>query len=291
MIMIIFYFKEAFRLFRKSGYNSFLLIFITTLAILTTISSILIVYGVFTLNNHIKSGIKINVFLSDEIELYGIEKVKSEIKNFNGIYNVEFIDKEHAKRNFLNETGEDFQKVLEVNPLPNSLKISIDPKVINENNIDKLADKIKKLNGVEEVTYDYQTILKIFKFLKILQFLFYPLSVLLIILSIYLVYSNNKLLIKQNQNLFNTMKLVGSKISSIRIPVVLNGVFIGFISSLLSVVILISISILLTALLNNIRFTEQIIYLVTLNFILGIILGIIGSYLSSRDIQFNINKF
>ncbi len=288
--MIIFYFKEAFRLFRKSGYNSFLLIFITTLAILTTISSILIVYGVYTLNNQIKSGIKINVFLSNEIEQYGIEKVKNEIKSFNGIYNVEFIDKELAKKNFLKETGENFQKVLEENPLPNSLKISIDPNIINENNIDKLADKIKKLNGVEEVTYDYQTILKIFKFLKILQFLFYPLSVLLTILSIYLVYSNNKLLIKQNQNLFNTMKLVGSKISSIRIPIVLNGVFIGLISSLLSVIILISVSILLTALLNNIRFTERIIFLTILNFILGIMLGIIGSYLSSREIQFNISK-
>ncbi|MFZ5949000.1 MAG: cell division protein FtsX [Stygiobacter sp.] len=288
--MIIFYFKEAFRLFRKSGYNSFLLIFITTLAILTTISSFLIVYGVFSLNNQIKSGIKINVFLSNEIEPFGIEKVKNEVKRLNGIYNVEFIDKEQAKKNFLKETGEDFQKVLDENPLPNSLKISIDPNKINEDNIDLLVEKIKKLNGVEEVTYDYQTILKIFRFLKILQFLFYPLSILLIVLSIYLVYSNNKLLIKQNQNLFNTMKLVGSKISAIRIPIVLNGFFIGLISSLLSVIILISVSILLTALLNNIRFTEKIIFLTIINFMIGIMLGVIGSYLSSREIQFNISK-
>ncbi len=288
--MIIFYFKEAFRLFRKSGYNSFLLIFITTLAILTTISSFLIVYGVFSLNNQIKSGIKINVFLSNEIEPFGIEKVKNEVKRLNGIYNVEFIDKEQAKKNFLKETGEDFQKVLDENPLPNSLKISIDPNKINEDNIDLLVERIKKLNGVEEVTYDYQTILKIFRFLKILQFLFYPLSILLIVLSIYLVYSNNKLLIKQNQNLFNTMKLVGSKISAIRIPIVLNGFFIGLISSLLSVIILISVSILLTALLNNIRFTEKIIFLTIINFMIGIMLGVIGSYLSSREIQFNISK-
>ncbi|MDF1610607.1 cell division protein FtsX [Stygiobacter electus] len=288
--MIIFYFKEAFRIFRKSGYNSFLLIFITTLAILTTISSFLIVYGVFSLNNQIKSGIKINVFLSNEIEPFGIEKVKNEVKRLNGIYNVEFIDKEQAKKNFLKETGEDFQKVLDENPLPNSLKISIDPNKVNEDNIDLLVERIKKLNGVEEVTYDYQTILKIFRFLKILQFLFYPLSILLIVLSIYLVYSNNKLLIKQNQNLFNTMKLVGSKISAIRIPIVLNGFFIGLISSLLSVIILISVSILLTALLNNIRFTEKIIFLTIINFMIGIMLGVIGSYLSSREIQFNISK-
>jgi cell division transport system permease protein len=288
--MIIFYFKEAFRLFRKSGYNSFLLIFVTTLAILTTISSFLIVYGVFSLNNQIKSGIKINVFLSNEIEPFGIEKVKNEVKRLNGIYNVEFIDKEQAKKNFLKETGEDFQKVLDENPLPNSLKISIDPNKVNEDNIDLLVERIKKLNGVEEVTYDYQTILKIFRFLKILQFLFYPLSILLIVLSIYLVYSNNKLLIKQNQNLFNTMKLVGSKISAIRIPIVLNGFFIGLISSLLSVIILISVSILLTALLNNIRFTEKIIFLTIINFMIGIMLGVIGSYLSSREIQFNISK-
>ncbi|MCX7875456.1 MAG: permease-like cell division protein FtsX [Melioribacteraceae bacterium] len=289
--MILFYFKEAFRLFRKSGYNSFLLIFITTLAIITSISSFMIVYGVIILDRQIKSGIKINVFLSNDIQSYGIENVKNEISGLNGIKKIELINKDEAKKIFLKETGEDFNKVLEENPLPNSLRISIDPNIINENNIETIKENISKINGVDDVIYDYQTVLKIFRILKIVQYLFYPLSLLLIILSIYLVYSNNKLLIKQNYNLFNTMKLVGSKISSIRIPIILNGFFIGIISSLLSSIIIISVLILLTALINNIRFTERIIILTLINFVIGITLGIIGSFLSSREIQFKASKF
>lgn len=288
--MIVFYIKEAFRLFRKSGYNSFLLIFITTLAILTTISSVLIVYSVITFDSQIKSGIKLNVFLLNDVEQYGIEKLKNDIEKMKGVSKVEFIDKEKAKISFLKETGENFQKVLDENPLPNSFKVSIQPDIVNENTIDLLTEKIKKLNGVEEVIYDNQTILKIFRFLKIIQYLFYPLSILLVFLSIYLVYSNNKLLIKQNQNLFNTMKLVGSRISSIRIPIILNGFFIGLISSILSLLIIISLSFLLTALINNIRFTEKIIILSLTNFVIGLTLGIIGSFLSSREIQFKTSR-
>lgn len=285
--MITFYFREAFRLFRKSGYNSFLLIFITTLAIITTISSGLIVYGVRTIDEQIKSGIKLNVFLSSEVNDYGLEKIKEEINELKGVTKIQFIDKETARNLFLKETGEDFQKVLEENPLPNSFKVSFNSSLINENNIDNLANKIKQINGVEEVIYDYQTIIKIFKILKLMQYFFYPLAVLLILLSIYLVYSNNKLMIKQNQNLFNTMKLVGSKISAIRIPIILNGFFIGIISSFFSTLISIMILVLLTALINNIRFAEKIIITTSINFVIGVSLGIMGSYLSSREILFS----
>lgn len=285
--MITFYFREAFRLFRKSGYNSFLLIFITTLAIITTISSGLIVYGVRTIDEQIKSGIKLNVFLSSEANDYGLEKIKEEINELKGVTKIQFIDKETARNLFLKETGEDFQKVLEENPLPNSFKVSFNSSLINENNIDNLANKIKQINGVEEVIYDYQTIIKIFKILKLMQYFFYPLAVLLILLSIYLVYSNNKLMIKQNQNLFNTMKLVGSKISAIRIPIILNGFFIGIISSFFSTLISIMILVLLTALINNIRFAEKIIITTSINFVIGVSLGIMGSYLSSREILFS----
>lgn len=285
--MLTFYLREAFRLFRKSSYNSFLLIFITTLAIITTISSGLIVFGVKTINEQIKSGIKLNVFLSSEVNEYGFEKIKEEISRQKGVTKIEFIDKETAKKLFLKETGEDFQRVLVENPLPNSFKVSLNSSVINEKNIDELANQIRRINGVEDIIYDYQTIIKIFRILKLMQYFFYPLAILLIMLSIYLVYSNNKLMIKQNQNLFNTMKLVGSKISTIRIPIILNGIFIGVISSVVSTFISIMILILLTALVNNIRFAEKIIITTSINFVIGISLGIIGSYLSSREISFS----
>jgi ABC-type cobalamin transport system permease subunit len=43
----------------------------------------------------------------------------------------------------------------------------------------------------------------------------------------------------------------------------------------------------LTALINNIRFAEKIIITTSINFVIGVSLGIIGSYLSSREILFN----
>lgn len=281
--MITFYLSEAFRLFRKSGYNSFVLIFVTSLAALVSVASIFIVYGVNKLDNDLKAGIKLNVFIQSNKSQADIEQLELSLQRMSVVKKVEFIDKDYAKEKFIKDTGEDFKQVLDENPLPNSFIVSLDATKVNEAQLDRITGNIKTLDGVEDIVYDYDTTFKLLKLLRMIQYFFYPLAVILIALSIYLVYSNNKLQIKQNHNLFNTMNLVGGKPSSIRIPIIINGFFIGIISSLLCIGIITLTLALLTATLNSFKFTA---YIITVNIFISIInisLGLIGSILSSRN--------
>lgn len=280
--MISFYLSEAFRLFRKSGYNSVVLIFVTSLAVFVTIASLSIVVGVQELDKTIKSGIKLNVFLRPDISAIKIDSIKIELEKINPIKSAVYVSSEEAGKTFIKETGENFRNVLDDNPLPSSYIVSLNSSQISEGGIEQLSNRIKQIAGVEDVIYDYETTLKLLKTLRMIQYFFYPLSVLLVLLSIYLVYSNNKLLIKQNSNLFRTMRLVGGKIGSIRIPVILNGLLIGIISSVICLTFFNLTVVLLTASLNNLKFGKYYLAINVIIVVISISLGIVGSYLSSR---------
>ncbi|KAF0138904.1 MAG: cell division protein FtsX [Stygiobacter sp.] len=280
--MISFYLSEAFRLFRKSGYNSVVLIFVTSLAVFVTIASLSIVVGVQELDKTIKSGIKLNVFLKPDISTIKIDSIKIELEKINPIKSAVYVSSEEAGKTFIKETGENFRNVLDDNPLPSSYIVSLNSSQISEGGIEQLSNSIKQIAGVEDVIYDYETTLKLLKTLRMIQYFFYPLSVLLVLLSIYLVYSNNKLLIKQNSNLFRTMRLVGGKIGSIRIPVILNGLLIGIISSVICLTFFNLTVVLLTASLNNLKFGKYYLAINVIIVVISISLGIVGSYLSSR---------
>ena len=279
--MISFYLSEAFRLFRKSGYNSVVLIFVTSLAVFVTIASLSIVVGVQELDKTIKSGIKLNIFLRSEISALKIDSIKVELEKINPVKSAVYVSSEEAITTFIKETGENFRNVLDNNPLPSSYIVSLNSSQISEGGIEPLSNRIKQISGVEDVIYDYETTLKLLKTLRMIQYFFYPLSVLLVLLSIYLVYSNNKLLIKQNSNLFRTMRLVGGKIGSIRIPVILNGLLIGIISSVICLAFFNLAAVLLTASLNNLKFGKYYFAINVIIVVISISLGIVGSYLSS----------
>jgi cell division transport system permease protein len=282
--MIIFYLSETLRLFRKSGYNSFILIVITSLAAVVSVASILLVYGVNTLDKNLKAGIKLNVFLETSLDQPDINQIEINLKNVSMVKRVEFISQERATEKFIKETGENFKEVLDNNPLPNLFIVSLDASMIDENNISRITGSIRQITGVSDVIYDYETTLKLLKLLRMIQYFFYPLAAVLVFLSIYLVYSNNKLLIRQNQNLFSTMNLVGGKFSSIRIPIILNGVLIGIISSIICILCVSGILILLTSYLVNLRLTGYLILINILISVISISLGVIGSFFSSRRI-------
>ncbi|MCB9250295.1 MAG: hypothetical protein H6613_17960 [Ignavibacteriales bacterium] len=118
----------------------------------------------------------------------------------------------------------------------------------------------------------------------------YGVSIFLVLLSIYLVYSNNRLLLSSRLNQYNAMKLVGAKLSTIKIPIILNGIIMGIVSSL----ICLGLYFFAVNFLSKIYATEFIekenLYIIGLISLLGIVLGFLGSYLSTLNVTLKINK-
>lgn len=286
--MITFYTKEALRIFKRSPFASVVIISVTTIAILMTSFSILVLQLSNKFSQRIKKSIEVTVFLENFIDSSRIQSIKEEISNQPNVASIKFISKEDAVKEFIRETGEDFRDVLTENPLPPSFIIKFKPEKLSYENISTEINRIKSISGITEVVYDNEFIIKILKYLKSGQLIVYIFSILLILLSIYLVYTNSRIQIEANKNLYQTMKLVGAKLSTIKIPIILYGILIGVISGIICVGINYILELLLITLLNNIKFSivfksSYIIALFT-----GVILGFIGSYFSSRTISLTI---
>ena len=282
--MIIFYFKEAFRIFRKSSLATAITITITTIAVILSTISIFLVFSANKFSDQIKRSIEVNVYLDDDSHQKDIDELQSEIQKITSVLSVEFVNKDQAVKNFIKETGQDFRSVIDENPLPNSFIVKFKPQPLDETNIEQLTDQIRKMKGVTDVIYDYKTVLRILNLLKSFEYVIYFLSITLILLATYLVYSNNKIQMYGNRNHYLTMKLVGAKISTMKIPLILNGMIIGIISSLICVILFNVISVLLTKALINFNFTNPIKLMDLFILLIGIVLGFVGSFISSLKI-------
>lgn len=279
--MILFYLKESARIFRKSSFATIVTITITTIAVSLMTISLFLVFSTKTLSDKIKRSIEVNVYLEDSISQADIQTIENSIKQISAVQSVQFISKDDAVKKFLEETGEDFRKVIDQNPLPNSLVVKFQPQSLDEINIEQFTDQFKKINGVSDVVYDYKTVLRILNFLKSFKYVIYMLSVILILLSIYLVYSNNKIQMYGNRDLYLTMKLVGAVEKTMKIPIIINGLFIGIIASVFTLLIFHGVLILLTKIYYNIKFIMYLEFIDILIPVIGVLLGFIGSFISS----------
>lgn len=283
--MITFYFKEAFRIFRRSPFATVVTISMTTLAILLAVVSFFVLFGSTKLSDKIKRSIELNVYLDNTLATEQVDSIRNQLISEPEILSVKFIDKDKAIQEFLKETGEDFRKVLDQNPLPNSFVIKFKPAPLDENSIESYSSKYKSIPGVTDVVYDYKTVLRLLSILKSGETSIYLVSAVLIFLSLYLVYSNNKVQINSNKNLYFIMKLVGAKISAMKIPIILNGIMIGLFSSVVCIILYNLALILLTKVFINLNLTSQVRLVNLLILIIGILLGFLGSFVSSYKIH------
>lgn len=287
--MITFYFSEAFRIFRRSPFSTIVTISITTLAIILTTASVSMVFLSNDFSERILKRIEVTAYLSEGLSEQAISNIRNEFAGMSYISSVKFISKDDAAEEFIKETGEDFRKVLNENPLPNSFVMRFKHDMVNQKSFDRYLRDISSAKGIDDVVYDYNVIMRILRIFQSAKIFVYTLALILILLSVYLVYTNNKLQFENRKSLYATMKLVGAKLSTLKIPFYINGIIIGTLSAIASIIINYLILTMLTAIYNNLKFSQQLFNLHIFTFSIGIFLGLVGSYLSSLNLTLKVS--
>jgi len=232
--MFFFYIAEALRSI-KSAKSSFIL---TTISL--TISVLLILFSFITLqlsdyySSSLKSNIRINVFLKESFFTSDQEKMLSELQGKVYADSIEFISKDKAAEQFIQETGEDFRKILDYNPLPASFVVQISESFANSDSLNKIIKDLSSVESVDEVVFKEGFIYRLLSYIDTVKVYIFLITLLVSMIAIYLVYATIRLIINSRMIDFETMKLVGAKLSTIRIPVILNGLIAGLFSGILS---------------------------------------------------------
>jgi cell division transport system permease protein len=171
--MFFFYIAEALRSIKSAK------VFIHLTTVSLTISVLLILFSFITLqlsdyySSSLKSNIKINVFLKETSNKNDQEKMLSELKAKNYTDSVEFISKDKAAEQFIQETGEDFRKILDYNPLPASFVVQISESYANSDSLNNIIQDLSSLESVDEVVFKEGFIYRLLNYIDTrLRFIF-----------------------------------------------------------------------------------------------------------------------
>jgi cell division transport system permease protein len=235
--MIRFYLKETFRSIRRAKSSFFLSLTSMVIAMLLIIGSGMTIQISNNFQRDLKNNISINIFLKENLTKEESAVIEREIKKKNFVNTVIYVDKEAAAEKFIKETGEDFRRILDYNPLPASFSVTLKEKYVESDSLNKIIPVLSKLSGVDEVVFQQEYVKKVLTYLSTFKKYLFIITTILFLISVYIVYSTVKLVTGMKMEEIETIKLVGAKLSAIKIPIILNGILIGFIASLISIII------------------------------------------------------
>jgi len=232
--MIIFWFKEAIRIFGRAKSSFILSLISLSISIMLIAASFYSIFLSHKIERRIKEEFVLNIFLNDSLSLKSISDLKTGLENKNFTSSIIFIDKETAAETFIKDTGEDFRKILDYNPIPASFSLKLKAENVDMDSIKIIKKELNHFAGIDEIVFEHEILEKLVTKLKYIQKYIFIITGILILISIYITYSTIKLVIALKRDELETMKLVGARLSTIKMPLILNEIITGFLASLLS---------------------------------------------------------
>lgn len=232
---MLFIIKESLKLIARAKFSFILSLISTSISVILIVASLFLLVLSDQFQSKIKNNISINIFLKETTNAERTDKIEKQLKKASYISSVKYIDKEKAAENFINETGEDFRKILDYNPLPASFRIFLKGDYAESDSINSIINSLEEIDGVDEVVYQHEFVTEILTQLNNVKQYIFIITAALVLISIYIVYSTMQLIINSKYEELDTMKLVGAKISTIKMPIILNGVFIGMFAGLIAI--------------------------------------------------------
>ena len=268
-------FEESFSNIRHGGFVSFLSIVIVTLTV--TIGSALILIGNY-LREEIE-GLKdkpaMIVFLTDSVGESEGREFRSQIEKIDWAATVTYVSKEEALARGEEMFGA-FGKTLtegfaDSNPFPASLEIYIKDTLLPPEKLLQHADQIRSFAQVEDVKYEQESS----EFIRKVEMLLLGLGGLMGGASVIIVCFSIMLTAYFRREEIRVMRLVGATYWYIRVPLIAQGVFLGFIGSLSGIVSFYTLFRIFVPRISEMKF----IPLDQLGLILlgGILIGLLGS--------------
>jgi len=264
------------------------------LSVVLSITLALFVIGVFgilviyskELERVVQQNVKIQVYLKNHITEAQRLQVEKNLysKNFLPKVNkdkaVQFISKEEAAKQFIKETGEDFQKFLGENPLRDAYLVGIDPAYQDNKNLTKIKAEIESINGVFQVYYVENVIDSVNKNVAKIGFVLIGLASVLLVTVILLINNTLRLALFSQRFLIRSMQLVGAKKWFIQRPFLFRASLHGFIAGLIASGLLIGLIGYANKRVEDLQLiqnNERILILIGSLLVLGIIVAVLST--------------
>jgi len=284
-------FKQAFKqAFRNRAMSIASMFSITAMLLILGLFFILVVNVSMVSETAKKQFDTIQVYLLDETTYEQASVMIADLNRMEGVSEATYQSAEEAMDKWKVKWGDNAYLLdgLDENPLPNSIII----KVTDLKEADAIVARVKTFDGIEDVKYYKDTVDQLMKITRFIQVGAMVVIVFLVIVSVIVVSNTVKLTVLAREREISIMKYVGATNWFIRGPFLIEGIFIGILSALISVGIISYIYYKITELIGPEIFIMLsttmvpgeflITHLVWIFLALGISIGASGSIISMR---------
>ena len=232
------------------------------------------------------------VFMVKDATDEQITKFGEELKSLDYVAKVTYVSKEEAL-NSLKESFGEKQYLLEPYEKKNPLKPSYVVTLTDLEKADEVQNNIEQLENMDNVQVRNQTINTLVNVANGIRWVSAGILVLLVIISVFIIANTIKLTVHARRKEISIMKYVGATNGFIRWPFIVEGIIIGVVSAMLSILILglgynfimdkiLSSSISTTISISLLSFSDIFGLIIAVYLGLGIGIGVIGSMISMR---------
>ncbi len=276
----------------REGFSGFRRAKLSMVSAVVTVCISLLLLGCFAIllinaNEVVESlreKVEMEAFLQENLPPDSVAIVREKIAAIPGVKDIAYVSKEEAAEIFKQDFGEDIYRVLNFNPLPPSVKISLKSGYRTSVAAAGIYDAVRNVNGVEDVIYRKKLLEMLDSRAVALLWLMLGIGVFVTISSVFLVANTIRLAIYAKREIIRTMKLIGATRGFIRTPFVIEGLVQGFIGGCAAAAIVFVIFEYLgkwiSIQLSEFVRVEPYYYAVIVG--VGCLLGILGSLISIR---------
>ena len=286
------YFRDAAKSVVRNFSLSLASISCITITLIVVAFSIVLSYNVENFAESIRKDVTLIIFLDSDATTEDASRIEKEIKSTGNVEKLTFKSKKQQAEETANE-NEIFKTIInewtdETNPLLDSFELKVKDVEIIKNT----ANKIKEIKKVNTVSYGEELVDKLITIFNVVKKISIAAVVALIVVTAFLITNTIKLAIYARKREIEIMRLVGASNLSIKIPFVIEGLFLGLLGSIVPVLITIYGYIGLYDFFGGKLFNSALAKLITPNpfiylsslllVIIGILVGMFGSWQAVR---------
>ena len=192
-----------------------------------------------SIGDNFKEDIRISVYIHST-DKNTVGKIQQFIASQDYAKNVEYVNKEKAKAIWNKENNEDWAKILDVNPLPESIDFFAKAAYVNIDSLNKITAAIENefQNQIADIQYPKSLVTNLNERATKIGFIFLVLSIILCIIVIISIDNTIKLAMFSNRFLIKTMQMVGATRNFISKPLLIRALLNGLISALVAIFLL-----------------------------------------------------
>ena len=281
------HFRESLKSLGRNGWMTFASVSAVTVTLLLVGVFVLIMMNLNKVADDLENDVEIKVFISLDAEDAQITQMEGDINSMPGVESVDYSTKEEELTDLVLDFGDELSLFEQSNPLFDVFYV----KASDPQKTETVAKEISGIENIEDVEYGEGKIEKLFNFLNAGRNVGLILILALLFTAMFLISNTIRITIVARRREIEIMKLVGATNWFVRIPFILEGMWLGLLGSIVPIALVATLYYnvldfaqpkLSGELFSLLDFTPFIYQVSGLILLMGVFIGVWGSFMSIR---------